>query len=418
MRDDFISRYLVYREDTEPPKIFHRWAIISALGAYLSRSVWVQLGESKIHPNQYVMLIGVPGTRKSTAIKMAKRLLQATGYNTFSADKTSKEKFIIDLAEPENGDGDTSLERNLFGEDSRSSSDVYIACDEFNNFIGNGNLEFISLLGEWWDIEGNYDYRTKSSKDISIPNPTVSILGGNTSVGFNLAFPPEVIGQGFFSRLLLVHSDPSKRRITFPKPPSVEDTAMLVGWLGEIRQRCSGKMTLTSTAERLLDKIYKANHHVPDVRFESYSNRRFTHLLKLCQIVATADLRMEITETDVIYAHTILSHTEFSMPKALGEFGSGKYSEVSHKIIQYLEGVPKVCSQADIWKQVNQDVDKISDLSNILMNLVVADKILRHDGGFLAKGRKVHAITDGTVDYSMLTSEETGGKYEQLQIVA
>lgn len=411
--DDFISRYLEYRELTEPPRIFHRWSIISALSAFLGRQCWVQMGEAKIHPNQFVMLIGVPGTRKSTAIKMAKRLLQKTGYDTFSADKTSKEKFILDLAEPENSnDAANALERALFDEDSRGCSEIYIACDEFNNFIGNGNVEFVSLLGEWWDYEGIYKYRIKSGKSVEIPDPTINILGGNTSAGFNLAFPSQIIGQGFFSRLLLVHSDPSGRKITFPKSPSDEETNELVTELLAIKSTVSGAMQFGPGAEKLLDKIYRDGNPINDVRFEHYANRRFTHLLKLCQVVAASRRSNQISESDVVYANTILSHTESMMPKALGEHGAGRYAEVSHKIIQYLENCPKICSQADIWRQVNQDMDKINDLSNVLMNLKVADKIIQVDGGFIAKKAAVRVVTDGSVDYSLLTDEEQGGRYE------
>ena len=91
--DDFFSAYLSYSSDTEVPINFHRWAIISALGAFLGRQYYFQHGAFSIHPNMYTMLIGSPGTRKSTAIKLVKKLLNDAGYETIAADKTSKEKF-------------------------------------------------------------------------------------------------------------------------------------------------------------------------------------------------------------------------------------------------------------------------------------------------------------------------------------
>lgn len=406
-RTDFINAYFEYVSDTEVPKIFHRWSIMSALGAYLGRQVVLPLGSFNIHPNQFVMLIGVPGTRKSTAIKLSKKLVQAAGYNTFSADKTSKEKFILDLADPEDNDGTDLLERTLFG-GTKSSSEIYIACDEFNNFIGNGNVEFVSLLGEWWDYEGTYKYRIKSGKSVEIENPTINILGGNTSTGFSLAFPPQVIGQGFFSRLLLIYGEPTGKKITFPQKPSQAATDEMVSMLQSVKANVSGILTVAESAKKLLDKIYKSNTAIDDVRFEHYSNRRFTHLLKICMVVSASRMSTVIDDDDVVYANTILTHTEAMMPKALGEFGSGKYSEVTHKIISLLESAPRVFSQQDIWKQVNQDVDKINDLGNILMNLCVAEKIIRTDHGFIAKRKVATAIYNGVIDYSLLTLEEVG----------
>ncbi|MFK5283171.1 hypothetical protein ACI3PL_26730, partial [Lacticaseibacillus paracasei] len=81
---------------------------------------------------------------------------------------------------------------------NKTPAESFIAADEFNNFIGLGNTDFISILGELWDYEGVYDYRLKNSKSVFIPYPTISILGGNTPTGFSQAFPPESIGQGFF----------------------------------------------------------------------------------------------------------------------------------------------------------------------------------------------------------------------------
>lgn len=411
MRDDFITSYLEYRKDTEPPKLFHRWSCLSMLGAYLGRDVGFQLGEFRIHPNMYTMLIGVPGTRKSTAIKLAKKLLARTGYATFSADKSSKEKWLMDLA------GDTPSadalellgEDPLFGGSSGIPSECYIACDEFNNFIGNGNIEFVSLLGELWDYEGPYKNRIKTGKSVVINNPTISILGGNTATGFALAFPSTTIGQGFFSRLLLVYSDPSPRKITFPESVSDDDTRLMVEQLLAIKRAATTTgISITSSARSLLDKIYHSPLRIHDIRFEHYANRRLTHLIKLALIAAASRVSTEITEEDVVVAHTILTHTEKLMPKALGEFGKGKNSDVAHKIISVLEGEYKVMGVLDIWKHVASDMEKMSDLTNVLQGLAGSDKILRCEGGFLAKRLHIEAEYSDSVDYSYLTEEEIG----------
>lgn len=424
MRDDFITSYLQYRSNTEPPIFFHRWAMLSALGAYLARDVGFELGDFTIYPNMYVMLIGVPGTRKSTAIKLAKKLLKQTGYDHFSADKSSKEKFIMDLA-GDAGIADEAadlINENLWGEASEQKiSEMYVACDEFNNFIGNGNIEFISLLGEFWDYEGIYSNRIKNGKSVVVHNPTVSILGGNTPTGFSLAFPAQAIGQGFFSRLLLVYSEPSPRRITFPEKADETFTAHLVESLIRIKSIASSGVCYTSArAKALLDKIYKSPRAVDDVRFEHYSNRRFTHLCKLCLIHALADFRTEITEEDVVIANTILSHTEKWMPKALGEFGESKHAKVVHKVITALESNYRGLTIGELWKHVSTDLEKPDDLNRIMSGLIFASKVLRLEtGSFLVKRQVMEAEYSDVVDYSFLSPEESGDCVEppKLEVV-
>ena len=416
--EDFLSSYLNYASDTEVPAIFHRWSAIAGIGAFLGRRYFFNHGHFPIYPNTYCMLVGVSGTRKSTGIKLFKKLLIQAGYNTIAADKTTKEKFILDLSgesdEPapikSNGQMEDFLSQNLWGDtedETRPDAEVFIMADEFNDFFGNGNVEFISLLGTLWDYHGVYRNRIKNGKSVSINNPTVSILGGNTPTNLSLAFPPEIIGQGFFSRLLFIYGEPNGKRITFPKPPDPARTAELIQSLQRIRATCIGQATLTPDAEALLEKIYHANLGVSDVRFDSYSTRRFGHLIKLCLIVCASSCAREITSHDVTYANTILSHAEHFMPKALGEFGKAKHSDVSHKIVSLVEKEFAVVSFKEIWKHVSNDLEKMQDLTTLLQNLVAAEKLQSIPGkGFLANRRVVNDDLQGLVDYSLLSPEE------------
>lgn len=415
MKGDFISDYISYAsESSEVPAIFHRWAAIAGLGAYLGRQYYFQHGHFNIYPNIYSMLIGSPGTRKSTAIKLMKKILLEAGYNTIAADKTTKEKFLMDLA-GETSEHDTKLtpdqllDQNLFGSDSETQdAEVFVMADEFNDFFGNGNVEFISLLGTLWDYSGTYRSRIKNGKSISVNNPTISILGGNTPTGFSLAFPTEILGQGFFSRILLIYGEPNGRRIAFPTAPLPRDTLRIIESLRRTRLHSIGAATLTGSAELLLTKIYSGYPGVDDVRFESYSNRRFSHLLKICLITSSARGAREIAEQDVVYANTILSHAERLMPKALGEFGKAKNSDVSHKIVQLAEGHHGILSFKEIWRHVSNDLEKMADLATLLQNLCAADKLQTVPGGkgFLPKRKVIEYGDSSVVDFSMLTQEE------------
>ena len=413
--NDFFSLYFQYTQHGEVPAFFHRWSAITGLGAFLGRSVCINHGHFSLYPNLYCMLIGSPGTRKSTAIKVMKNLLHKAGYMTVAADKTSKEKFLMDLAgiDSESGLGispskEISLDTlNLFGEHAdETDKEMLIAADEFNDFMGLGNHDFISMLGNLWDFNGVYRSRIKNGKSVSVYNPTVSILGGNTPTGFALAFPTDILGQGFFSRLLLVYGEPNGKKVAFPKAPCPYLAGELVERLIATKTHCTGLLEIEPTAQKLLEKIYVSWGGIDDVRFDTYSNRRFTHLLKLLLPTVAARLGKRVTEADVVYANTILTHTEHLMPKALGEFGKAKHSEVVHKVIQILESADMPLTVSDIWKYVMQDLEKLSDLTDILKNLAVAEKVQTVQGKFLCKRKVIVEITDDMVDYGLLRKEE------------
>lgn len=390
---NLFDSYFEYVAGTEPPAVFHRWALVGCIGALLGRQMWFPFGSSRLFANQYIMFVGDPGTRKSTAIKKASGLIGKAGFDKFGAQKTSMEKFLLDLQE----DGVEADEQVGFkkgaeginvlaglnlkldtGVVDESPREMFIAADEFNNFLGSGNISFQSLLGELWDWDEPtrcYKQRLKNSKSVSIYQPTISILAGNTPSSFADCFPLASIGQGFMSRLILIYAEPSGIKITFPQKPSDALTNKIVSHLMQMRQVCVGPMTLDTEAASALDLIYKGWQEMEDQRFKHYSTRRFTHLIKLVMICCAARLTTHATVEDILMANTILSYAEIAMPKAIGELGKSKNAEAANKIMQALYGARDAKTVQDLWKIVQNDLDKIGDLASLLINLQQADKI-------------------------------------------
>jgi len=425
---DLFAMYFQYTKDTEAPKTYHRWSLLSCIGAMLGRQFWFPHGTTRIFPNSYVMLIGNPGTRKSSAIKLSRKLLAVSGYDFFSAEKTTKEKFLLDLEGlPENefNSGDSyanrsngrtggrspksesitseDVLRNLEITDNATSGDghpreVFIVADEFNEFTGSGNLDFLSLLGSLWDWDdesASYKYRLKNSKSVSIYQPTISLLGGNTHTGLQEAFPAQSIGQGFMSRLLLIHGEPSGRKIAFPPKPPAELAEGICELLGRIKAEVRGEATITKAAKDALVMIYSSWQELEDFRFKYYSTRRFSHLMKLLLIVTAMRCSTNIDMQDVLMANTLLTHAEAGMSKALGEFGKSKNSEATQAVMTALYEAKKALTFEDLWKVVSRDLDKRDALTDILQGLMQSGKIQPPDSkkgvtGFLPLQRPMN----------------------------
>jgi hypothetical protein len=370
------------------------------------------------------MLIGEPGARKSTSIKLAKRLLGATGYNTFAPSRTSKEKFLDDLqgdmdelllypttTTKGKRDYDESTAANLWGDktagiEADAPKECFIVADEFNNFMAISDMEFHSILGELWDYEGIFRYRIRNGKSVSILNPTISILGGNTEENFARMFPPEIIGQGFLRRLILVYGEKiDDNRTTFPETPTSETIKELVKILQEIQLKIRDAAKISSEGLEMLDQIYQRWKDIPDVRLRSYSTSRFAQLIKLCLVIAASRLSRGIDDRIVKEANTYLSSVERLMPRALGEFGKGKYSDGAHNLLKVLNEATAPMEIKDIWKLLHKDFDKATDMAQVLRSLEDAEKIQRIPGrGFLPKLEKLQQTPH--VDWSLLTEDE------------
>lgn len=367
----FFSDYFEYVGETEAPLLYHRWSAVSMLGALLGRSVWFPFGHSRIYPNQYIMLMGSPGARKSSAIGISRKLIAETGYKRFAPDRLSKERFLMEM-KPH---ADEELETDLINLVFDAPSELYVVAEEFTDFVGHGGIEFMTMLTKLWDNMDRYEHPKIHGKSVVVEKPTVNIIGGNTVQGLALALPPEALGNGFMSRVIFVHSEATGKKITFPKPISSSLKHKLIDHLQEMKASVLGEVSYDDEAHHLLDRMYREFKDVEDHRFKSYSTRRFTHLLKLCVILCASDLRKVITAQDALNANTLLHYTELRMPKALGEFGRSKYSDTAHAILDILSHTSKPLTMNDLWKVVAKDLSKINELGDIIKNLMAAEKI-------------------------------------------
>lgn len=394
-------------ENQEAADFSYLWAGLSCIAAQLARNVYIPFGNGKIYPNLYVMFVGDPGKRKSTAIKDLKKRIKAAGYQNICGDKVTMQKYLLDLA----GVGEGSIEDSNITEfnlgitlGTNDYVESYINQDEFSDFIGINNYPFISLLGNFWDIDEPYVYRTKNGQSIEIPSPIVNILGATTPSQFNTIFPPAISEQGFLSRLIIVNIPESKRKIARPLPSDASVIEKVVDGLKAVR-KLSGELVMSDAVWAKLEEIYLSWKPVEDTRFAHYSTRRHTQLLKLCILATCSRYTVEMSVDDVIFANTLLSFTEHFMPQALGQFGKNKDGDVNSKVISYLRSsFPTAKSLQDIIIPISTETDVMS-LQKILNNLVVAEKIVAASNGkYLPKLPSYKDIKTSHVDWSMLGS--------------
>ena len=394
-------------ENQEAADFSYLWAGLSCIAAQLARNVYIPFGNGKIYPNLYVMFVGDPGKRKSTAIKDLKKRIKAAGYQNICGDKVTMQKYLLDLA----GVGEGSIEDSNITEfnlgitlGANDYVESYINQDEFSDFIGINNYPFISLLGNFWDIDEPYVYRTKNGQSIEIPSPIVNILGATTPSQFNTIFPPAISEQGFLSRLIIVNIPESKRKIARPLPSDANVIEKVVDGLKAVR-KLSGELVMSDAVWDKLEEIYLSWQPVEDTRFAHYSTRRHTQLLKLCILATCSRYTIEMSVDDVVFANTLLSFTEHFMPQALGQFGKNKDGDVNSKVISYLRSsFPTAKSLQDIIIPISTETDVLS-LQKILTNLVVAEKVVATSNGkYLPKLPSYKDIKTSHVDWNMLGS--------------
>lgn len=358
----FLNDYLRMVEDTESPRLFHVWSAVSGLAAALGRRCHFQLGPLEVFPNQYIALVGTPGTRKSTAMNlMAKQLRKSTGVKFAPIDTGNQRQGLIkamvgeeeeevkayldgvDIASNNSiaglvferlGEVEFAETNPEFLVDSKDKHHILVKATELSRFLGQNNMAMLDFLVPMWDGE-DYDYQTKTTTQI-LKNPLMNLISCTTPVSIHHCMPPAAGGQGFLSRMILVYGANKYKIVPTPKDPSDEDTMEIRRVFHEAYTELAGEFTETGEAQAYRESIYGQALEITDPRFGYYHERRQDHLIKLAMALCASRVEQLITLADYQEAHRILRATERGMPDALGEFGMNPLAALKQAILEYL----------------------------------------------------------------------------------
>lgn len=402
-RNEFIDTYMRMVEDTESPRVYHVWSALSGVAACIGRKMWFPWGSGRLFPNLYVLLVGSPAARKSTAMEITQDLLmECTNIRFAQDDCGGKRQGLIALMLGDEFDEDEinigkQLEQALehgkltpdalagievdMGSKKPSQPDcdkhvVMVASTEFNNFIGHGNLEFLEFLARMYDGKA-YRYQLKNRKEkMVMADPLITLIGCTTPTNIAEAMPAAAVGQGFMSRTILVHGTAKHKDLeTLPELPP-ELVSDVQKRFSEIYYNLNGIFVRTRQATDFSESIYNKSLPLNDGRFVYYMARRHTHFLKLSMVFAASRLSTKIELQDVEDAHALLLATEKTMPDALGEYGLNPISAAKQKILDFIVHAKDPITFSMLQQFMHRDL-RLQELIGCVNDLCTAGKIQR-----------------------------------------
>jgi energy-coupling factor transporter ATP-binding protein EcfA2 len=392
----YLNDYLQLVEDTESPRIFHIWTAVFAVAAALGRRCWLPFGTFDVFPNQYVLLVGTPGTRKSTAASLGRKLLkQSTGVkfapsdtggqrqgliNALFGEESQAKEFLngAELGARENTIASltqldavsTEPDEELIEVAEADRHHLTVIASEFSRFIGQHNLSMLDFLGEVGYDGEDYEYRTRQTS-VTLKNPLMNILGCTTPTMLNNSMPPAAGGQGFLSRMILVYGTRKYKQVARPQAPPLELVAKVKERLNDAYHRLSGAFVETNDGRAYCESLYGQPLEIADSRFGYYGERRYTHLIKLGMCLAGSRGDSTITKSDYEEANRILSATERGMPDALGEFGLNPLALLKQEILEQLRATQGPLTMEQIVAMFHRDARsrEIAEVVNDLIKL-------------------------------------------------
>jgi len=380
--NDWLTGYLEYVQDTEPPKSFHTWVGLSIIAGALQRRVWTQWGHQVLYPNLYVVLVGKSGgARKGTAMKIGRDILKEVSTVEIVAESITREKLIQKMADLSGRSSFGIKIDPIKGTVGRSQAQAAITCfsEELAVFLEQRDIKFLSNLTDFYDSHDSWSYETKNKGESHIHGICFNLLGATAPDWMASMLPQEAVGGGFTSRVIFIFEERKGKSVAEEVYTSwhVKRKEELVNDL-QIISNLAGPYELSPEARKAYNewyteedkKIARGIYPIDDVRFVGYCERRANHVRKLMMIlVASRSNQTVIEKIDFDRALELLLKAEIKMPKAFGGLGKSAYSEAVEMVLDYLIAHKK-CTRKDLMRQFYRDIDS--------QTLKVVEEVLDH----------------------------------------
>lgn len=256
---NFLDDYQIYAAGDEAPPAYHVWCGMSLLSACMGPNIWLDMGKFNIQPNLYILLVGPPGLRKSTAKDVAESLAKEIGNIPCIPSSTTKESAVQNIS------SEKSRHRMVYKwkDQPRYYTKACIFSDEFINLVAYGGdpLGWIQLLTELYNPKPVFDVSTISRGKTEMPYPYIHLLGCMTPELTSNLISQGALSGGFSRRTLYIYSNEPGSAVPIPflSTEQREAKARVIARGREV-QKLQGGFSLQGEAKEIYIDWYHKNY--------------------------------------------------------------------------------------------------------------------------------------------------------------
>jgi hypothetical protein len=366
---NFLSHYRDYVIESEPHQNYHLWCAIHAVSALLGRKCWIPQGHFTVYPNLYIVLVGDPGLRKSTAADVAANVVRSVDTVPMSADSVTKQALIDTLQESE-------MKATVMGKEI-TYHQVSAFIDELREFIGASyvNKENVQFLTTIWS-RPEYQERTRRGGKINIPCPYFTMLACTTPSYINDSVQQNIISDGLARRIIFVFADELNKEVPWPELTDQQAVAWEQIMLEAVRiNNLAGQFNFTEEALKVYKDWYIQNKkEIKDKsdKTKNYYGSKHVLILKVCMCLSAMyrdDLVVDLNVLQTTF--DLFQETEKDLDTVLAGVGKNPLKPAMQKVLTTLEETPKGLSLSEIYKLLGDDLrlDEISEVLQVLQNM-------------------------------------------------
>lgn len=274
----FVDLLMQHTRHYESPGSFWKWAAYTAVGAVLRDNCYRRLGDHKIYPNVYTLLLADSAVhRKGHPIKLCEELVKGTKSTKVISGRASIQGILDELSR---GETDKSTGKVMAG-----GSALFSASELSAGIVS--DPEAVKILTDIYDFKDEYTSRLRGSGIFRIKNICFSLVAASNEELLRDVYDGKAIFGGLLGRTFLVRPNEFRpANSLFDIRDQTESMKLLCESLASIA-KITGEFEITDEARQAYEDWYvpfrKSYEHKSDR--SGISGRIHTSVLKLSMIL-------------------------------------------------------------------------------------------------------------------------------------
>lgn len=407
-----LHEYVWLARNTESPKQYHLWSLLSLTSAVMSNHTWLNRGiTGRLKLNLGIVLIGRPAVRKSSAIGFMHRFASDIHLNYGPTDTGGARHGIMtamqsrwqDDIKDDSPDTPHSVEElgaatfdsiiARMGRPRTRASSIYFTSKELGRLLTAQTRELLDFFADGLDGESIY-YQTKTGH-VRIPAPLINLLGATTPGNLPAILPRDAHDHGLLSRIIFVYASKSAQAVPIPPAQTTREAsiqARLIEQLLQVSQEAQGEINFSGEADEEYRRLYEYSIPTLEFRLNAYSGRRADHLAKVAGLLCLlrAESPYVVSRRDVGLAHSILALTELDMDAAYMGLGRSPEDKAYTLIREILESFDKKSLPRDLLQaHLSRGGYDNDDVTRILQRLINGQRLEVTNQGEVGLGQSI-----------------------------
>lgn len=386
------------------------WTGAALTSSLMNRLCWTNVrSESlsdRIFGNLFILLIGDPGSGKTTPIAEARKIAMGLNLRIGPDDITGERlihwcktlKWDEDEGDGEKGKFGNKKKRTREDLDEREGmprGTISLFLDEFEHLFHQGNSEALKrVMTAFYDSrQETYVRETYQRGTQKIDEMCMSLIGAATPAHMGRLFTRDEWQEGLPSRFVYIWGQDPELKVDFSRDErlmkDLHQTARLVhefaishnqiGWAADAK------------AARAVWRLKNAKMALPHPLLLGYSNRRYLSACKLAFVIACSRRCPIITLEDWKLAVSKLVLTEKDISKALAHAGGNEYRAIVMWAVEWVRDEKKVAEHL-LRRKLGQQLPP--QHISVVIEEMVASQMIRTVGGS-APTRTFGSVAEG-----------------------